>query len=162
MNIKSIGLGMVLGGFLASGAGLIYETYGYMAASAPASAVAVAKPLLGFSVDPDWVKRGAPNFQNSETTRSPDGKTIGGLWACDGPSTFEWRFHMDETVHLLEGLVEVDYQGRKFTLRPGDTATFHAGTRAVWHIPQNAKKAYTLYQPPRLVALWRRLASAIK
>ena len=69
---------------------------------------------------------------------------------------------MDETVHLLEGLVEVDYQGRKFTLRPGDTATFHAGTRAVWHIPQNAKKAYTLYQPPRLVALWRRLASAIK
>ena len=45
MNIKSIGLGMVLGGFLASGAGLIYETYGYMAASAPASAVAVAKPL---------------------------------------------------------------------------------------------------------------------
>ena len=160
MNVKSISLGMVLGVLLASAAALAYDACRYLAASAPASATAVEKPLLGFSVDPGWVKSGTPHFRNSETTRSPDGKTISGLWACDGPSTFEWRFHMDETVHLLEGQVEVDYQGRHFTLRPGDTATFHAGTQAVWHVPRNAKKAYTLYQPPRLVSLWRRLAAA--
>ena len=70
MHIKSIGLGMVLGVFLASGAGLIYETYGYMTASAPASAVAVAKPLLGFSVDPSWVKLGAPNYPGDTMTFS--------------------------------------------------------------------------------------------
>ncbi len=159
MTIKSTTLGIVLGVCLASGAALAYDAYRYLTASAAPSANALEKPLLGFSVDPAWIKQGMPNFRNSETTRSHDGKTIAGLWACDGPSTFEWRFHMDETVHLLEGKVEVDYQGRQFTLSPGDTATFHAGTRAVWHIPRHAKKAYTLYQPPRLVSLWRRLTA---
>ena len=154
--MKKIFAGVALGVSLALGGVLAYDAGRYLLRSAPPSAMPVEKPLLGFSVDPSWVRSGKPNFRNVETVRSPDGKSISGLWACDGPSTFEWTFYMDETVHLLEGGIEIDYLGRRFTLRPGDTATFHAGTKAVWHVPQHAKKAYTLYQPGRLALLWRR------
>ncbi|TDM04882.1 MAG: hypothetical protein C4K60_20815 [Ideonella sp. MAG2] len=111
------------------------------------SSQAIQKLMTPFAVDPTWVKSGSPNFRATETARSPDGKTIVGQWACDGPTTFEWTFGLDETVHLLDGEVHVDYLGRKFTLKPGDTATFHHGTKAVWTVPQKAHKVYVLHHP---------------
>jgi uncharacterized protein len=146
-----VGLGLGLTGAMA------WDAVQYLSKSAAPSVQAVAKPLLGFSVDPSWVQSGTPNFHNVESVRSPDGKSVSGLWSCDGPTTFQWTFYMDETVHLLEGYIEVDYQGKRFNLRPGDTATFHAGTQSVWHVPQHAKKAYTLYDPGRAARLWRRV-----
>jgi uncharacterized protein len=124
--------------------------------AAPSSA-STAQVLAPFHVDPTWVTSGTPNFRATETVHAPDGSGVTGLWACDGPSTFEWRFGSDETVHLLEGRVEVDYRGRHFTIEPGDTATFHYGTRAVWHVPAHAKKVFVLHQPGRLVRAWRKL-----
>ncbi len=135
-----------------------YDAHRYINRMPAASSVAVNRPLMAFAVDPAWIHAGVPNFRGSETARSADGHTITGLWSCDGPSIFEWHFAFDETVHLLEGEIEVDYQGHRFTLRPGDTATFHTGTRAVWHVKQYSKKAYTLHRPGRLVLLWRWLA----
>jgi uncharacterized protein len=151
-----------LGAALALGGVAAFDTGRYLLHSMPASTASVEKPLVGFTVDPDWVRSGQPNFRASETVRSPDGQTISGLWACDGPSVFEWTFGLDETVHLLEGQIEVDYQGRHFTLRPGDTASFLAGTRSVWRVPEHAKKAFTLHRPGRLVLLWRRLAASFE
>jgi uncharacterized cupin superfamily protein len=118
---------------------------------------AVERPLGEFKVDPSWILSGSPVFRGAETVRSPDGDMISGLWACDGPTSFVWHFSHDETVHLLEGHVEVEYEGRKFTITPGDTASFHAGTKAVWHVPKHAKKAYTLHQPSWMVRAWRKL-----
>ena len=151
--------------FLLAGAGVVAALGGlaaidaarYVSRAAGPSAEPVHRPLTGFSVDPSWVKSGTPNFRATETVRSPDGKSISGLWACDGPTVFEWTFGLDETVHLLEGQVHVDYLGQRFTLKPGDTATFHAGTKATWNVPVHAKKAFTLHRPGRLVLLWRRL-----
>jgi len=125
------------------------------------SAMSVARPLEGFAPDAARVLEGTPNFQAAETSRSPDGRVITGLWACDGPTRFEWYFALDETVHLLEGQVNVEYQGRRFTLKPGDVATFHAHTRAVWHVPVPTKKAYTLRHPGRLVLWWRALRGVL-
>ncbi|OYT89917.1 MAG: hypothetical protein CFE46_05930 [Burkholderiales bacterium PBB6] len=147
----------LLGAALALGGVTVWEAGHYLVTSPAASLMAVEKPLTAFSVDPAWVRDGQPNFRSTETVRSPDGQTITGLWACDGPTTFEWRFGLDETVHLLEGRVEVTYLGRQFVIEPGDTATFHAGTTAIWHVPKYARKAYTLHHPGRLVLLWRRL-----
>jgi len=96
-------------------------------------------------------------FRGAETVRSPDGRVVSGLWACEGPTSFVWHFSHDETVHLLEGRVEVEYQGRRFSITPGDTASFLAGTKAVWHVPHHAKKAYVLHQPSWLVRAWRKL-----
>jgi uncharacterized cupin superfamily protein len=150
-----------LGACLAWGGAAVLDAGRYISRVQPPSATALERPLTAFSVDPSWVRAGQPNFRATETVRSPDGHTITGLWACDGPSTFEWTFALDETVHLLEGRIEVRYKGRDFVLLPGDTATFHAGTRAVWHVPAHAKKAYTLHHPGKLVLLWRRLTGEL-
>ena len=158
--MKKVLLGATVGIAIGIGGLLTWDAVRYATRVAPPSAVAVQKPLLGFNVDPSWIKSGTPNFRNVETVISPDGKAISGLWSSEGPSTFEWTFHMDETVHLLEGDIEIEYRGQRFNLKPGDTATFHAGTKSVWYVPKYAKKAYTLHQPGRLVTLWRRLAGA--
>jgi uncharacterized protein len=155
--MRKVLFGVVIGLGLGMAGAVTWDAAQYLSRGAAPSAQAVAKPLLGFSVDPSWVKSGTPNFRNVETVRSPDGKSVSGLWACDGPTTFEWTFYMDETVHLLEGFIEIEYQGKRFNLQPGDTATFHAGTKSVWHVPQHAKKAYTLHDPGRVAKLWRRV-----
>jgi uncharacterized cupin superfamily protein len=144
------------GAVVAVGALAAYESVRYVVGGPPLSTTAVEKPLSEFSVDPSWILSGKPVFRGAETMRSADGKVVSGLWACDGPTTFVWHFGADETVHLLEGHVEVEYQGRKFSITPGDTATFHAGTKAIWHVPQHAKKTYTLHQPSLLVRAWRK------
>lgn len=138
----------------------LWEAGRYLHRAPAPSAATVNKPLVGFSVDPSWVKSGTPNFRAVETARSADGKSITGLWACDGPTTFEWTFGLDETVHLLEGRVEVDYLGKRFVIQPGDTAVFHAGTKAVWHVPSHAKKVFKLQHPGKLVLAWRRFFPA--
>ena len=156
MRIKLLGAGAI-GALLTLAGVALLDAGHYLHRSAPPSAAAVHRPLAAFTVDPSWVKSGIPNFRAIETARSPDGRSITGLWACDGPSTFEWTFGLDETVHLLEGRVEVDYLGKRFVLEPGHTAAFHAGTKAVWHVPSHAKKVFKLQHPGKLVLLWRRL-----
>lgn len=156
MRIKLLGAGAI-GALLALAGAMLLDAGHYLHRASPPSASAVHRPLETFAVDPSWVKSGTPNFRAIETARSPDGRSITGLWACDGPTTFEWTFGLDETVHLLEGRVEVDYLGQRFVLEPGHTAAFHAGTKAVWHVPRHAKKVYKLQHPGKLVLLWRRL-----
>jgi len=125
-------------------------------ATAPSSEP-VHHDLVAFDVDPSWIKAGSPTFRAAEVSRSPGGRQVVGIWACDGPTTFEWSFALDETVHLLEGEIDVQYLGSRFKLRPGNTATFHAGTKAVWTIPEKAKKLFKLEHPGKLVLLWRKL-----
>ena len=145
----------LVGGALALAGKAVLDASRYHERTPPPSSVAVAQPFIEAKVDPSWVKSGEPNFRALETLRTFDDRAVTGLWACDGPSTFEWTFHMDETVHLLEGQVVIDYLGKRFTLEPGHTATFHAGTKAVWHVPRHAKKLYKLTYPGRLVRWWR-------
>lgn len=149
---------VALGGALTALALMVaWDSVAYLRHADPASVSSVHRPLAAFQVNPEWVLEGTPNFRATEIRKSIDGRSTTGLWACDGPSTFEWQFWQDETVHLLEGQVDVKYQGRQFTLKPGDTATFIAGTRAVWHVPEHAHKAFSLHEPGRLVRLLRRL-----
>jgi len=137
-----------------------WDGVAYLYHAEPASVSSIHRPLTSLKVNPEWVLEGTPNFRATDIRKSADGRTTTGLWACDGPSTFEWQFGVDETVHLLEGAVEVKYLGREFTLKPGDTATFIAGTRAVWHVPEHARKAFSLHEPGRLVRVLRRLQLA--
>lgn len=148
--------------FAAGAAVAMAGTYGLTAVShlqqLPAPSVAAAPLPLQAVVDaPATITSGTPNFRGASYAASADGKTSSGIWAADGPSTFEWRFGSDETVYVLQGQVDVTYQGKQFSLRPGDTAVFLAGTSAVWHIPQNVLKSYTLQHPNVLVRSWRKL-----
>jgi uncharacterized protein len=150
-------IGVTAGAMLALTAMAAVDSIRYHRGAPAASVQAVERPLGVFQVDPSWILSGKPVFRGAETMRSPDGRVVSGLWACEGPTSFVWHFSHDETVHLLEGRVEVEYQGRRFVITPGDTASFHAGTQAVWHVPEHAKKAYTLHQPGWLVRAWRKL-----
>ncbi|MDM0043401.1 cupin domain-containing protein [Variovorax dokdonensis] len=132
----------------------------FVANSAPPSAISIHQGMTALEIPPEWIRSGNPRFKVVEIARSSNERHIVGLWQCEGPTTFEWQFSLDETVHLLEGEVRVDYLGKSFTLRPGHSATFHAGTRAVWHIPDRAKKVFSLEHPGKLGLLWRRVVTA--
>lgn len=120
------------------------------------SSSATALPLTLLQQAPATVSAGTPRFRAAPYAESANGATASGIWASDGPATFEWRFGSDEVVYVLEGQVEVDYLGNQFSLVPGDTAMFLQGTRAVWHVPKHVKKSYKLFNPNALVRLWRR------
>lgn len=137
-------------------------TYGVTAVShlqqVPAHSVTASPlPLQPVVNAPAVITMGTPNFRGTPYATSADGKTTSGIWEADGPSTFEWRFGSDETVYVLDGQVDVTYKGKQFTLKEGDTAVFLEGTSAVWHIPQNVQKSYTLHHPSALVRYWRKL-----
>ena len=138
---------------------LAYQFSAPLLHPSPATAEVVQRPMQLMAVDPDWIKSGTPRFMVSESSRLPHARVSTGLWSCDGPARFEWRFGADETVHILDGEVEIDYLGKRFTLVAGDTAFFMAGTRADWHVPKRVYKSFTLHDPGRLAHWLRRLSS---
>ncbi|MFZ6721022.1 cupin domain-containing protein [Undibacterium sp. Ji49W] len=122
-----------------------YQAIAYVTQVAPASSAAVSMPVKAFEVDPTWIKEGTPNFRATEFFKSHDGKTSSGIFECDGPSTFEWHYQLDETIYVLDGGVDIEYQGKRFSLKPGETAFFRAGTTALWHVPKGIRKTWTLH-----------------
>jgi uncharacterized protein len=153
-------IGVLAAAAVGLGAALLFEPIDERFDIGHGAPQAAQHALFAFQVDPSWVKAGTPNFRMMPAWRSPDGRTETGVWACDGPSTFEWHYVLDETVYLLDGQVEVEYQGRRFTLNPGDTAFFGAGTQALWKVPTMVRKVYALHKPNKAGRLWRRLFPA--
>lgn len=77
---------------------------------------------------------------------SPDGRFESGIWACT-PGSFNLE-GMDETVCLVEGVVEITpHGGDTVTLRPGDAAFFPAGLPCRWEVKETIRKAYNLAVP---------------
>jgi uncharacterized cupin superfamily protein len=71
-----------------------------------------------------------------------------GVWAgltrilsVDGPMA--WTPDQRETVHVLEGSVRIEFEGRPpLELRPGDIASFPAGLSMTWHISTPFKELW--------------------
>ena len=60
-----------------------------------------------------------------------------GVYRAEGdpPEQFSYEYELNETIHILEGRVEIAVDGGPtLDLGPGDLASFRAGTRAVWRI----------------------------
>jgi len=100
-------------------------------------------------IDPGWVVAGSPVARVGEIARSTDGTTFSAVWDCTA-GTFDWHFGVDETVHIVEGEVEVSAPGfGPRLLRPGDAALFRAGTSARWRVPAYVRKiAYCRHPLP--------------
>jgi len=128
-------------------------------APAPSKEV-VSKDLQPLAVNPAWIKSGQPRFMASETVAMPAYGISTGLWSCDGPAVFDWTFGTDETVHILEGEVEVHYLGNVLVLTEGDTAFFRAGTKAEWRVKERVFKSFVLQDPGRLGRLYRKITGA--
>jgi len=121
-----------------------YEAVLHVSKTPPASSAAHSPAIQPFAVDPKWVLEGQPNFRATEFFKSSDGKTSSGIFECDA-SRFEWHYQFDEAVYILEGDVDIDYLGKRFTLQAGDSAFFRAGTVAVWQVRRHVKKTWTIY-----------------
>lgn len=136
----------------------LWSTYAYLSVMPTRSHMAEPVPMQPVVGAPAVIRDGVPAFRAAHYSESADGRTSTGVWASDGPSTFEWHFGSDEEVYVMHGQVDVTYGGQQFSLRPGDTAVFLAGTSAVWHVPQHVTKSYTLHHPNALVRWWRTLS----
>lgn len=79
--------------------------------------------------DVHWIRNGGA-----------DGTTLAvGLWKCE-PRTFPYPFATDETIHALDGVLEIALStGEVVTLRKGDVASFVKGTESTWTV----KEAFT-------------------
>lgn len=132
-----------------------YETHEHVDRMPEPSQASLALPLTHYDAPEAKVVSGDPRFRGTAYAISADAKTVSGIWAADGPSTFHWTYAGDEAVYIQEGVAEVNYQGKTFALKPGDHAFFHAGTVATWTVPQHVRKSWTVHGANRLVRWWR-------
>ena len=118
-------------------------------------------------INPDWVIDGSPVARAGQIVQSSDGTAASAVWDCTA-GTFNWHFGIDETVHILDGEVEVSMaDGRPRVLRAGDVALFRAGTTAVWHVPAYVRKiAFCRHPLPRpfgfAVRCWSKTRSLLQ
>lgn len=106
----------------------------------PTSAPLDGLQLTDAPIEPTWVLEGSPRARSALHSISADGSATTTVWDCTG-GTFRWHFGWDETVHILEGEVEVTAEDDSVRwLRAGDVAFFPAGSSAVWHIPVYLRK----------------------
>ncbi len=107
------------------------------------------------SIDPSWIISGTPTFKTAVFERSPFWGTSSGIWEAAGPASFVWHYSVDEVIYILEGKADIEYEGRKFTLQPGESTRFVAGTSAKWVVDDRVKKTFRIQQTGRLVR-WMR------
>ena len=113
---------------------------------APSSA-ATPLPLQERSINPANIHSGEPAVRGAVFSMTSGGRAIGGVWECEGPAVIDFTFWSDERLYVLDGSVDVKYLGSRFTLNPGDTALFRAGTTATWDIPHRLKKVWVVHDP---------------
>ncbi|WP_237477239.1 cupin domain-containing protein [Lichenibacterium dinghuense] len=115
----------------------------------PATAIVhghTAVELKPAPIRPEWIEAGDPVARNAVLSRSADGMATTMVWACT-PGVFTWRYHIDETIHLLEGSVVMeDGAAPPRRLGPGDVVFFPAGAAVRW----------TVETPVRKLAFFRR------
>lgn len=105
----------------------------------------------------DEIIEGTPNYRGRALAYSHDGKAHSGVFECDGPSKFNWRYEDDETIYVIEGKVHIEHAGGAFTLEPGDSAFFPAGVTATWTVPERIKKTFFTHQVGHVARLMRKL-----
>ncbi len=118
-------------------------------------------------INPDWVIDGEPMARNKELFRSRDGMASTVVWECT-PGRFEWIYHIDETIHVLEGSIILDDgETPPRRLGAGDVVFFPAGARVRWTVEQHVRKlAFFRHPLPKpaaaVVSRIRRLKGALR
>ncbi len=91
-------------------------------------------------ITPGWVLDGRPVARYVPLARGRDDLGSTTLWDCTA-GTFRWHFVWDETVHILEGAVEVGLPtGEVHRLTAGSVAFFPAGSSAIWKVEGHVRK----------------------
>jgi uncharacterized protein len=116
----------------------------------------ITKPLESLPIDPDSILEGAPVATAITLTESKDKRYRCGIWDCTA-GRFHWFFVLDEIVHILEGEVFIEYDGRTTRLQAGDVAYFPVGAATIWRVPVRVRKFFTHRQRTTLVRRLRGL-----
>ena len=62
-------------------------------------------------------------------------------WSC-GVSEFDWTYDSEETCLLIEGEVEVSFDGGSVHFGAGDYVVFPQGLDCVWKVTKPVRKHY--------------------
>ena len=89
--------------------------------------------------DPD-----VPGTQMHELVHA-DGVWAGMARILNADAPLPWTPDQRETVHVLEGSVRIEFEGRPpLELGPGDIASFPAGLAMTWHVTAPFKELWFL------------------
>ena len=108
-------------------------------------------------VPSSWIISGSPKFKFAVYMDSPHHNSVAGTWECTGPGTFAWHYDLDEVIYVLDGSADIEYLGKRFTLRAGDSTRFTAGTSAIWHVTDHIRKVYSIHYVSRTKTALRKL-----
>ncbi len=92
----------------------------------------------------ETIKEGDPNGQVHWLRVSGAGEApyYAGIWTCQ-PSVFDYRFELNESLHVLEGHVVVSQEGGPtIDMRPGDVVSFPKGAMTRWAVKAPFKKVF--------------------
>ena len=119
--------------------------------------------LKSAPIQADWIREGNPVARNAELSRSDDRTACTLIWDCT-PGKFEWRYDIEETIHILEGSIVLDdgvAPARR--LGPGDVVFFPAGAVVNWTVETHVRKlAFFRRQLPKPLALVSRALHGVK
>jgi uncharacterized protein len=80
--------------------------------------------------------------------KKPDSETLKRLdvgswpiWECEA-SEFDWHYDEKETCYIIEGEVEVSFEGGKVGFKKGDLVIFPEGLSCRWKIINAVRKHY--------------------
>ena len=103
-----------------------------------------------------WVEEGKPVATTQFLTESGDGGLVTGVWHCTA-GRFRWIFNCDEVIHVLDGGVEVEHEGKVMQLGPGSVVFFPVGAQTRWTVKEHVRKLFVHRHPAvfarKLVAL---------
>ena len=110
--------------------------------------------LKSAPIRPEWILDGDPQARNKVLALSEDRMATTLVWDCTA-GRFKWIYDVDETIHILEGAVNLtQFDGSVKRLHAGDVVFFPAGSSATWEVEGYVRKLAFFRQPvPRPVSL---------
>ncbi|MGY3723859.1 transcriptional regulator [Granulicatella balaenopterae] len=104
------------------------------------------KAIKGDSVRMDVFDTGTPgaDVKFQELVSQEESKVSAGFLEIN-KSAFEWNLTYEEIDYVIDGTLEVTYNGETFTANAGDVLFVPKDTKVTWSSPNKAKVFYTTY-----------------
>src|SRR3984885_10385689 len=122
-----------------------------------------APKFVPSSIRTSWILAGDPVARVALLSSSADGMASTYFWDCTA-GRFNWYYSFDETLHILEGSVDLKYpSGATRRVSAGDTIFFPVGSSAEWTIDEYVRKLAFCRTPiPRFITAAKQLARRLK
>ncbi len=119
--------------------------------------------LKSSPINRDWIVEGNPTARNALLAQSRDRKSCTLIWDCT-PGKFVWHYDIDETIHILEGLVVLDDGvSPPRRLEAGDVVFFPAGAVVHWTVETHVRKlAFFRSHVPKSFEIFARVVRKAK